>query len=111
MQVALRGRSEALVNGTENAVRAKEACLSAWSQFFELVPDYRNVLERVWSVGQVVWMCGRSVSTDDRLNGPAIWQAVVEGTQAREWHVDEDTPEERRRLGHDAGEDRMGDGV
>lgn len=94
-----------LITGTEEPVKGKEACLFAWRQFFEMLPDYRNVLERVWSVGQVVWMSGRSVSTDERLNGPAIWKAVVEGTRIREWHVDEDTPEGRRRLDHDAGEE------
>ncbi len=94
-----------LITGTGDPVNGKEACISAWRQFFELLPDYRNVFERVWSVGQVVRMRGRSVCTDERLNGPAIWKAVVEGTRISEWHVDEDTPEGRRRLGHDAGED------
>jgi len=93
-----------LITGTGDPVNGKEACISAWKQFFELLPDYRNVLERVWSVGQVVRMRGRSVCADECLNGPAIWKAVVEGTRISEWHVDEDTPEGRRRLGHDAGE-------
>ena len=91
-----------LITGTEDPVEGKEACLSAWRQFFELVPDYRNVFERVWSVGEVVRMSGRSVSTDESLNGPAIWKAVVDGKRTREWCVDEDTPEGRLRLGHDA---------
>jgi ketosteroid isomerase-like protein len=94
-----------LITGTEDPVNGKEACMDSWRQFFELLPDYRNVFERVWSVGQVVRMCGHSICTDERLNGPAIWMAVVEGTRIREWHVDEDTPEGLRRLGHDAGAD------
>ena len=94
-----------LITGTGDPVDGKEACISAWRQFFELLPGYRNVFERVWSVGQVVQMRGRSVCTDERLNGPAIWKAVVEGARISEWHVDEDTPEGQRRLGHDAGED------
>jgi len=94
-----------LITGTEYPVEGKEACLSAWRQFFELLPDYRNVFESVWSVREVVRMCGRSVSTDERLNGPAIWKAVVEGKRIREWRVDEDTPEGRRRLGHVSSED------
>lgn len=91
-----------LVTGTGDPVWGKEACLFAWRQFFELLPDYRNVFEEVWSAGEVVWMRGRSVSTDERLNGPAIWRAVVEGGRIREWGVDEDTPDGRRRLGHDS---------
>ena len=91
-----------LITGTEDPVEGKEACLFAWRQFFELLPDYRNVFERVWSVGEVVRMSGRSVSTDESLNGPAIWKAVVDGKRIREWCVDEDTPEGRLRLGHDA---------
>jgi hypothetical protein len=94
-----------LITGTGDPVKGKEACICAWGEFFELLPDYRNVFERVWSVGPVVRMRGRSVCTDERLNGPAIWKAVVEGTRISEWHVDENTPEGRRRLGHDAGED------
>ena len=94
-----------LITGTGDPVIGKEACISAWRQFFEVLPDYRNVFERVWSVGEVVRMRGRSVCTDERLNGPAIWKAVVEGPRISEWHVDEDTREGRRRLGHDAGED------
>jgi hypothetical protein len=93
-----------LVTGNEDPVEGKEACLLAWKQFFELLPEYRNVFERVWSTGEVVRMCGRSVSTDERLNGPAIWKAIVEGNRVREWYVDGDTPEGRRRLGHDSSE-------
>ena len=93
-----------LITGTGDPINGKEACIGAWRQFFELLPDYRNVFERIWSVGQVVRMRGRSVCTDERLNGPAIWKAVVEGARISEWHVDEDTPEGRRRLGHDADE-------
>jgi ketosteroid isomerase-like protein len=94
-----------LVTGPGDPVNGKDACIRAWSQFFELLPDYRNVFERVWSVGEVVRMQGRSVCTDERLNGPAIWKAIVEGTRISEWHVDEDTPEGRQRLGHEAGKD------
>ncbi len=39
---------------------------------------------------------------------PAIWKAVVEGGQIREWHVHEDTPEGRRRIGHDPGSPETG---
>jgi hypothetical protein len=101
----LMTEDHSLTTGTEDPVKGKEACLVAWRQFFELLPDYRNVFDRMWAVGQVARMSGRSISTDERVNGPAIWKAVVEGTQIREWHVDEDTPEGRRRLGHDAGEE------
>ena len=93
-----------LITGSEDPVDGKEACIRAWRQFLKLVPDYGNILERVWSVGQVVRMRGRSVCTDGHLSGPAIWKAVAKGKRIREWHVDEDTPEGRRRLGHDAGE-------
>ena len=94
-----------LMTGTGDPVRGKVACIEAWGQFFELLPDYRNVFERAWSVGEVVWMCGRSESSDERLNGPAIWKAVVEGTRIREWYVDEDTPAGRRRLGLEVREE------
>ena len=93
-----------LVTGTEKPVQGKEACLAAWRQFFEWLPVYQNVFDGVWSAGQVVRMCGRSISNDERLTGPAIWKAVVEGPRIRAWYVDEDTPEGRSRLGHDVRE-------
>jgi len=88
-----------LITGREEPVIGKQACTRAWGQFFELCPDYQNVFEEVGSEGSVVRIRGRSVCTDERLKGPAIWMAVVEGAQVREWHVDEDTPEGWRRLG------------
>jgi len=105
---ALMTEDHTLVTGTEAPVEGREACLVAWRRFFELVPEYRNDFERVWSEGRVVWMEGRSVSPDERLDGPAIWRATVEGTRIREWCVDVDTPEGRRRLGHDARPDARG---
>ena len=88
-----------LITGTEEPVIGKQACTRAWGQFFELYPDYQNVFEEVRSEGSVVRIRGRSICTDERLKGRAIWAAVVEGTRVREWRVDEDTPEGWRRLG------------
>ena len=92
-----------LITGTGEPVIGKQACTRAWSQFFELCPDYRNVFEEVQAEGSVVRMRGRSICTDERLKGQAIWAAVVEGTRVREWRVDEDTPEGQRRLGFGPG--------
>ena len=93
------------ITGDAEPIEGREACLIAWREFFNILPDYRNVFERVWSVGPVVWMSGRAVSTDERLNGPAMWKAIVDGPRVREWHVEEDTPEGRRRLGHEPSGD------
>jgi ketosteroid isomerase-like protein len=88
-----------LVTGTADPVIGKRACTQAWGQFFELIPDYQNLFEDMRSEGAVVLIRGQSVSSDESLTGPAAWAAVVEGAGVREWRVDEDTPEGRRRLG------------
>lgn len=88
-----------LITGTDEPVSGREACLRAWERFFELLPDYRNVVQEVRSQGVFVRIRGRSICSDERLNGPALWTAVVEGRRIREWHVHEDTPENRRELG------------
>ena len=87
------------ITGSSVPVIGKEACARAWTRFFELCPDYQTVFEEVWSEGSVVRVRGRSMCADERLQGPAIWMAVVQGAQVLEWHVDDDTPEGRQRLG------------
>ena len=60
-----------------NMVAGKAAVLEAWRDFFHSFPDYRNTFEQ-WKVeGDVVTIRGRSHCSDKRLDGPALWRAVV----------------------------------
>jgi ketosteroid isomerase-like protein len=90
-----------LIAGEEEPISGRETCLRAWERFFELLPDYRNVFQEVRAQGALVRVRGRSICSDECLNGPAIWTAVVEGRRVREWRVHEDTPRNRGELGFD----------
>jgi len=82
-----------------NIFKGKESALKAWREFFRLFPGYKNVFENIRSREGLVIIKGRSVSLDERRNGPALWTAKVEEGKIAEWRVYEDTKENRRRLG------------
>jgi hypothetical protein len=46
----------------------------------------------------MVTMIGYSISSDERLEGEAIWTAIISDGKVAEWRVYEDTPENRQRL-------------
>lgn len=94
-----------LITGEDEPVSGKSACLRAWARFFELFPDYRNEFVEVRPDDAVVRVRGRAVCSDERLDGPALWTAVVEARRVQEWRVREDTPENRRGLGFDRCEE------
>jgi ketosteroid isomerase-like protein len=81
-----------------NSVSGKEACIRAWTSFFEAFPDYRNVFEAVTVSCDEVIALGHSVCGDDRLAGPAIWLAKVTGGSVSQWRVLEDTAANRALL-------------
>jgi ketosteroid isomerase-like protein len=81
------------------AVSGKTAVTSAWSGFFSAFPGYRNEFERHRETQDVVAIQGRSLCTDPRLSGPALWRARVRGAKISEWQVYADTAENRVILG------------
>lgn len=62
-------------------------------------PDYRNVLERMVAKRAAVTATGRSICSDPRLDGPALWTAEVRYDRISEWRVYDDTDSNRRLLG------------
>lgn len=101
-------------SGTE--LRGREAMRAAWRAYFFMFPDYRIRVDEVWvRDGQVV-LIGCSQGTlseegaaalagadghppsDEELQGPAIWTAVIRGGLVAEWRVWPDSAAVRKRL-------------
>ena len=60
----------------------------AWTPFFNIFPDYRNVIENVSVKNQTVIMRGYSVCSDERLNKlHAVWVAEVVDNKVSLWHI------------------------
>lgn len=87
------------VDSAGGRVIGKDKCVEAWRGFFAMFPDYRNVFEHVHATDGTALITGRSECSDARLDGPALWKAVVQNGRVTEWHVLDDTPEARRALG------------
>jgi ketosteroid isomerase-like protein len=80
-------------------VDGKEACVAAWTGFFAAFPDYRNYFELIDLRGDLAVIAGRSSCSDPRLDGPALWTAVVRDNLVAEWRVYTVTPENRAAHG------------
>ena len=89
----------AFIDSAGTTTRGKDHVLAAWRGFFQSVPDYKNVFERVMAKGNVVTVVGRSTCSYAPLDGPALWVARIEDDKVAEWRVYEDGPETRTQLG------------
>jgi len=88
-----------LVEGEETTKMGKAEVKNSWIEFFNLVPDYRNHFTRIESEGDRVVIIGFSTCSNELLDGPALWTALVKDDLIDEWHVLEDTRENRASLG------------
>jgi ketosteroid isomerase-like protein len=95
---ALLTDDHTFIDSANAAVHGKERVVAAWSGFFALFPDYRNLFERVESRQDLVAIMGRSSCSEPQLDGPALWTAKVRGDHVAEWRVYTDTPDNRRML-------------
>jgi hypothetical protein len=83
-----------------HSIAGKRACLYAWREFFASFPGYRNTFESIHVVYDVVTIAAYSVCPGyPDLEGPALWTAVIVRGRVSQWHVHDDTPQARRRLG------------
>ena len=53
-----------------HTVEGKESSLVAWTGFFDSFQDYRNVLDNLVTEQEIVTIIGRSICSDERLQGP-----------------------------------------
>ncbi len=80
-------------------VRGKGACLDVWRGFFAAFSNYRNDAAEWRTNGVEVAMAGSSSCSDKRLDGPALWLAVTNGTMVAEWQVLDDDKTGRKKIG------------
>jgi ketosteroid isomerase-like protein len=79
--------------------RGRKIMKEGWAEFFRLYPDYRNIFSRVESKGNTVIMVGHSECSEESLDGPALWTAIIKDDHVQEWRVYDDTEETRKKLG------------
>lgn len=97
---ALMSEDHRFVDSAGGSVAGKQACVEAWRGFFAAFPGYRNTFAELHEFGDTVTITGRSDCPDQpELTGPAIWQATVAAGKVTEWHVHDDTPDNRTELG------------
>ena len=87
------------VDSSDDVLKGKEANVAGWLTFFNQFTDYLNHFHIIESRENMVLVIGHSTCSDKRLDGPAIWTAIVENDLVAEWRVYLDTTENRERLG------------
>ncbi|MBS3741897.1 MAG: nuclear transport factor 2 family protein [Candidatus Cloacimonetes bacterium] len=95
----LMSSDHVFIDSSNGKVEGKENMLSAWKEFFESYPDYKNHFSRIKSSDNLVLITGYSSCSHKPLDGPVIWTAKVENDKVTEWRVYADTPENRNNLG------------
>ena len=84
----------------ENRVfSGRDAMTRGWARFFEELPDYRNVFDRLVSLGEVVVVTGHATWSKGGPPDPALWVAKIRGDRIAEWRILADTGENRALLG------------
>jgi ketosteroid isomerase-like protein len=81
------------------SVSGRQAVLAAWNGFFASFPDYRNEFGRHTGHGDSIAISDRSFCSDPRLDGPALWRAILVNGKLSVWEVHDDTPQNRMALG------------
>jgi ketosteroid isomerase-like protein len=89
----------AFIDSLGLVVSGKSKVLAAWSSFFRAFPDYRSEFERHREAGDIVAIQGRSLCSDLRLHGLALWRAEIREGKITRWQVFTDTTENRSALG------------
>lgn len=95
---ALMTDDHTFIDSANNIIHGKEKMLEAWSRFFELFPDYRNIFESFELQNDFIVITGHYICSDKQLNGPALWTARVKDNKVAEWRVYKDTSESRKQL-------------
>jgi len=85
-----------LIMGNEVTQNNKEEAKSAWTQFFEMCPDYKNHFNRIESKEDIVCVVGFSTCSNKLVDGPALWRVKVENDLISEWQILEDNEDSRK---------------
>lgn len=73
--------------------------VNGWKEFFNNFPTYKNYFTRVESRDNLVILIGYAKWSKDSLEEDhAIWTATIEDDLVAEWHIYEDTEENRKKF-------------
>jgi len=87
--VALMAPEHRFVDPAGTVIAGREACATAWEQFFTSFPGYHNVFESVDDQAGTVVILGYSECPGQPdLTGPARWTATVRDGLLTEWRVE-----------------------
>jgi hypothetical protein len=87
-----------LIMGNEVTQNNKEEAIGAWTQFFDMCPDYKNHFNRIESKVDIVSVVGFSTCSNKLVDGPALWRVRVENDLISEWQILEDIDDNRNFL-------------
>jgi uncharacterized protein (TIGR02246 family) len=94
--LALMTADHRLVDSLGNVLTGHDQMRKAWQGYFAMVPDYRITVERVFSDGDEVLLCGiaggtfappGSNSSKRSWSTPVALRAQIEGDRLAEWRV------------------------
>jgi hypothetical protein len=72
---------------------------NGWKEFFNNFPTYKNYFTRVESRDNLVILIGYAKWSQDSLEEDhAIWTATIKNDLVAEWHIYEDTEENRKKF-------------
>ena len=94
----LMSEDHVLIDTEDESDEGKRSCLENWMGFFEIFPDYQNVVDKVDIDGETVVIEGKAKCSDKRIEGPTLWTAKIEEGKIKEWRLYEDTPSNREKL-------------
>ncbi len=93
---ALMTEDHRFVDSLGNVVAGREAMRQGWVGYFDMVPDYRLVMDDWFCEGSFVVMLGtasgtyspdRSLNPENRWTTPTAIRAVIRENQVAEWRV------------------------
>jgi limonene-1,2-epoxide hydrolase len=74
----------------------REAMIKGWQSYFQMFPDYKINIERVLADDALVAVFGsafgtyngkRGLVSENRIEMPAAWKAVIENGKIKSWQV------------------------
>jgi ketosteroid isomerase-like protein len=86
----------AFIDSLANRIEGAEQVQDGWAGYFRMVPDYKVEVEEIFVNAPVVMIVGTARGTYDAGSGlpaenrwatPAVWRAVIRGSQVAEWRV------------------------
>jgi len=94
----LMTENHAFIDREGRAHGPKQVMVDGWRDFFKMFPHYRNTFTRVESRGNLVIIQGYAYWSEQQTYDPVIWTATIVHDMVREWRVDSDSEENRKRF-------------